>query len=145
MFRAIIEIPKGCDRRIHFSQEKNAFVDFGQIEIVVNNRKMPIAYGFLEGIMNEKEGDEVDVLVFSKKELKTGDKIEVMPIALILRDDEDDKIVAVDGTMENIREWDNIPEDERNLILNYFGFRHKMISMEDSEKAIKYIKNSQKL
>ena len=78
MLKAIIEIPKGCDRRIHFSQEKNDFVDFGPIreKIPVNGGKMPVAYGFLEGIMNEKEEDEVDVLIFSKKDLKTGDKIE---------------------------------------------------------------------
>lgn len=141
-FDAIIEIPKGSDRRIHFSTEENDFVDFGSIKerIPINEGKMPINYGFLEGIINEKEGDEVDVLVFSKKELKTGDKIEVEPIALILRDDEDDKIVAVDGTIKNIEGWLDVSEDERRLILDYFGFRHRIILVEESEKAIEYIK-----
>jgi len=144
MFNAIIEIPKDCDRRIHFSKEKNDFVDFGSIEkkISVNNGKMPINYGFLEGIINKKERDEVDVLVFSEKELKTGDKIEIIPIALILREDGDDKIVAVNETMENIKEWSDIGKKERKLILDYFGFRHKIISVEDSNKAMEYIESN---
>jgi len=141
MFIATIEIPKGCDRRIHFSQEKNDFVDFGSIKekIPINGGEMPVAYGFLDGIMNEKEGDEVDVLIFSKKDLKTGDKIEIIPIALILREDRDDKIVAVDETINNIKEWNDAPEDERKLILDYFGFRHKIISVEDSKSAVEYV------
>ena len=141
MLKVIIEIPKGCDRRIHFSQEKNDFVDFGPIreKIPVNGGKMPVAYGFLEGIMNEKEEDEVDVLIFSKKDLKTGDKIEVIPIALILREDRDDKIVVVDETVENIKEWDDVDEKEKKLILDYFGFRHKIISVKNSKSAVEYI------
>lgn len=141
MFKAIIEIPKGSDRRIHFSKEKNDFVDFGPIKekISVNDGKIPVHYGFLEGITNQKEGDEVDVLVFSKRDLKTGDKVDIIPIALILREDKDDKIVAVDETINNIKEWNDAPEDERKLILDYFGFRHKIISVEDSKSAVEYV------
>lgn len=141
VFKVIIEIPKGTDRRIHFSREKNEFVDFGPIKekIPINDGKMPVAYGFLEGIINRKERDEVDALVFSEKELNTGDKIDVVPVALILREDGDDKVVAIDETMKNIKIWNDIEENERKLILDYFGFRHKVISVEDSGCTIEYI------
>jgi inorganic pyrophosphatase len=141
MLKVIIEIPKGCDRRIHFSQEKNDFVDFGPIKekIPVNGGKMPVHYGFLDGIINKKEGDEVDALIFSEKDFKTGNIVEIIPIALILREDGDDKIVVIDEMVENIKEWDDVDEKEKKLILDYFGFRHKIISVKNSKSAVEYI------
>ena len=63
----------------------------------------------------------------------------IIPIALILREDGDDKIVAIDKTVENIKEWDDVDEKERKLTLDYFGFRHKIISVKNSKSAIEYI------
>jgi len=66
---ATIEIPKGSDRRIHMSYDKSGFVDLGPIkdQIPVNEGVTPVCYGYIDGTLNKKEGDEVDVIVFSNK------------------------------------------------------------------------------
>lgn len=45
---AIIEIPKGCDRRIHKSIQTGVFGDFGPTKeiITLQDGKTPEAYGF---------------------------------------------------------------------------------------------------
>jgi inorganic pyrophosphatase len=141
--KAIIEIPKGDDRRRHLKLDKSGFIDLGPIKdiISVNEGIMPVDYGFLKNTLNKKEGDEVDVLVLSKNKLKIGQEIEVKPIALIKRADGDDKIVAVDETRKNIIQWDDIPKPERNLIESFFSFLSKFKTIEDAESAKKYIKN----
>jgi inorganic pyrophosphatase len=143
-FDAVIEIPKGCDRRIHFSKEKDGFVDFGPIKerIPVNDGAMPIAYGFIKGTLNKSDRDEVDALVLSNKSLGTGEELEIFPIALILREDKDDKVVAVDDTIRGIKKWEDINEKLRNLIVDYFRHKHKILSIENSETAVNYLNNS---
>ncbi len=136
----IVEIPKGCDRRIHKSNENGEFIDFGPIKdvIQVNDGKIPVCYGFLKGVMNETEGDEVDVLIFSNNEYKTGDEVEVDIIGMINRDDGDHKIIGKDST-SLITNIEDIDKAEWKLILDYFGFKHKIISVLKKEKAIDYI------
>ncbi len=120
--KAIIEIPKGDNRRRHIKYDKSGFIDLGPTKdvISVNDGIMPIHYGYIPETLNEKEGDEIDILILSNKALEVGQEIEVEPIALIRRDDEDDKIVAVDETMISIKKWSEIPEDERKLIESFF-------------------------
>src|SRR5690349_7141229 len=102
-YTAIIEIPKGIDRKIHMKHDKSGFFDFGAIkdQIPVNNGVMPVHYGYLEGIMNEADHDEVDVMVFSKKDYKTGDKMEVEVVGVLTREDGDNKIIAFDNSWED--------------------------------------------
>ena len=144
MYTAVIEIPKGDDRRRHLNYDKSAIIDLGLIKdlIPVNNGIMPIDYGYLEGTKNPVEGDEVDVLIFSKAHRESGEKIEVFPIGLIRRDDGDDKIVAIDEKNSSIISWEDIPKEERDLILSYFGYNHKIISIENKEVAEIYVSQS---
>lgn len=136
----VVEIPKGCDRRIHKSNETGEFLDFGPIkeEIPINEGKMPVCYGFLKNIINKIEGDEVDLLIFSSKEYKTRDEINVELLGMIEREDGDHKVVAKDSSVliSNLKEIDT---SEWNLILDYFGFKHKITSILGKEKAIEYI------
>ena len=74
----------------------------------MNNGIMPVHYGYIPNTLNKKEGDEIDVLVLSSDTLKVGQEIEVNPIALMRRADEDDKVVAVDSTQESIKSWQDI-------------------------------------
>lgn len=139
-FLSVIEIPKGCDRRIHKSNHGEGFVDLGLIKdlIPINEGRMPVCYGFLKGIPNESEGDEVDVLVFSKELYKTGDEVEVEILGLIEREDGDHKVVAKDGTV-SFSGLEAIDESEWALIIEYFGHKHKIISVGDKEKAVDYL------
>lgn len=138
---AIIEIPKGDDRRRHIKYDKSGFIDLGPIRetIPVNNGIMPVHYGYIPETLNKIEGDEIDILVLSNKSYAVGEKIEVEPIALLRREDGDDKIVAVDEIMRSIKSWDDIPHTERELIQSFFTYYHKFISFENTDDAIKYV------
>lgn len=141
--KAIIEIPKGDNRRRHLKADKSGFVDLGPIKnvIPVNGGIMPIHYGYIPETLNKKEGDEIDVLIFSDKKLDVGQEVEVQPIAIILREDGDDKVVAIDET-QFTKEWNDIPEEMRKLISDFFSYHHKIVSIESGEKAIQYIKRN---
>ena len=73
------------------SFDGSGFVDLGPIreQIPINNGIMPVAYGYLKDVINKKEKDNIDVLVFSNRDFSTGDEIEVIPFAVIKRSDED--------------------------------------------------------
>lgn len=93
---ATIEIPKGSDRRIHMSYDKSGFIDLGPIKehIPVNEGVMPVHYGYIEGTVNKEEGDEVDVIVFSKNPYNTGDKVEIEILGSFVRKDGDHKMMV---------------------------------------------------
>lgn len=141
--KVIIEIPKGDDRRRHFKYDKSGFIDLGPIKdvIPINDGIMPAHYGYIPGTLNEKEGDEIDVLVLSQEKFIVGQEIETEPIALIKRADGDDKVVAVDGTV-NYGSWKDLSLEERKNIENFFGYNSKIISIEDALCAEKFILNS---
>jgi inorganic pyrophosphatase len=144
--KAIIEIPKGDDRRRHIKPDKSGFIDLGPIKdvIPVNGGIMPVHYGYIPGTLNEKEGDEIDVLVLSDKSLEVGQEVEVEPIALIKRKDEDDKVVAIDESKKIFQKWDDIPESERKLIEDFFSYQHEFLSIEDGQSARQYVENGHK-
>ncbi len=139
--KAIIEIPKGDDRRRHIKPDKSGLIDLGPIKdvIPVNSGIMPVHYGYIPETLNDKEGDEIDVLVLSSDKLKVGQEITVEPIALIRREDEDDKVVAVDSSMKILQKWDDLSESEKKLIGDFFGYHYKFRSIEDSESAKRYV------
>jgi inorganic pyrophosphatase len=138
--KAIIEIPRGDNRRRHLREDKSGFIDLGPTRdvIPVNDGVMPVHYGLIPETLNIIEGDEVDILVLSTRKLEIGQEIVVEPIALLRREDGDDKVVAVDETRQSIQSWHDIPEDERSLIESFFSYHSKFLAIEDREKARKY-------
>ena len=146
LVKVIIEIPKGDDRRRHLKYDKSGFVDLGPIRdvIPVNEGIMPVHYGYIPETLNKKEGDEIDILVMSDEIMKVGQEIEVEPIALINREDGDDKIVATDKTRNLVKNWDDIPEDERKLIESFFSYHHKFRSIEAAGTAREYVETGYK-
>jgi inorganic pyrophosphatase len=114
--KAIIEIPKGSNRRIHIKNDKAGFVDLGLIKdkITANNGIMPVNYGFIPETFNEFDGDELDVCVLSNKILETGTEAKIRPIALVIRADNDHKVIATDNSIETLHEWADIPDNEKN-------------------------------
>ena len=141
--KAIIEIPRGDDRRRHMKYDKSGFVDLGPIKdvIPVNKGIMPVHYGYIPGTLNESEGDEVDILVLSNKQYAVGQEIEVGLVALIKRADGDDKVVAVDETRKKVRGWNDILEGERTLLTDFFSYHHKILSIEDAACAREYVES----
>ncbi len=142
---ATIEIPKGGDRRIHMSYDKSGFVDLGPIKehITLNDGVMPVHYGYIEGTINEKDGDEIDVIVFSKNEYKTGDKVEIEILGILTREDGDHKVIARDGSVSD-SVFEELPTPERELILGYLGFKSPIVSIETKEVAEGWVGNCKK-
>lgn len=104
---------------------------------------MPVDYGYIFGTLNRSEGDEIDALIISSDKLSIGQKLEIKPIAIIMRDDGDDKIVAVDRTTEKeIRKWEDIPRRQRELITNFFSYRVKFKSIKGQSEALQYVKKN---
>ncbi len=151
--KVFIEIPKGDDRRRHLSHDKKEMLDLGPTKkvIPVNDGMMPIAYGFILGTLQNDESsknpdeipDEVDVLVYSKNSFKVGEITTATPIGFITREDGDHKVVAVDGTTsKQIKKWEDIPSEERKLMLKYFGYKSPIVSVNGAAVAIAYIEKN---
>ncbi len=143
-YTATIEMPKGESRRIHLSYNKEeGFIDLGPIkeQIPVNDGIMPVHYGYIDNTTNEIEKDEVDVLIFSTKSYKTGDKVEIDIFGMLNREDGDHKVLATDDSMAT-NTFDEMSVDTRNLILEYFGHKSKVISVDTKETALKYVEKS---
>ena len=145
--KAVIEIPKGNERRWHLNFRKNAIEDFGPIKdrIPVNGGIMPVAYGYLEGTENREENsevvEEIDVLVFSKRNFAVGEKVDVEIFGCIKRADGDHKILASDETV-SVEKLTDISAEERDLVLKFFGHNHPIISIEGKVEAEEYVKKS---
>ncbi len=144
-FEVLIEMPKGESRRIHLDYSRTYYADLGPIKnvIPVNEGKMPVAYGFVIGtlIKDEEEESELDAIVYSEKDYKIGDRASAYPIAAIHIKNGDHKIVFVDsGTKE--KSWDDIPSDEKDTILKYFGYKSPVKSVGDKDDALNLIKKN---
>ena len=138
-YQAIIEIPKGSDRRIHMSDDGSGFKDFGPIneKIPINNGIMPVCYGYIVDTINKSEGDNVDVIVFSNLSYETGDKIEIEVIGLMNREDGDHKVISTDNSV-SLTNFLEVEREERKLILDYFSYTHN-IKVESKDKALVYL------
>ncbi|MEM4064491.1 MAG: inorganic diphosphatase, partial [Candidatus Micrarchaeaceae archaeon] len=144
-YEILIEMPKGESRRIHLAYSRAFYIDLGPIKniIPVNEGKMPIAYGFVVGtlIRDEEEESELDAIVYSKKDYKIGDRIRAYPIAALHIKNGDHKIVCVDDSTRE-KSWNDIPRDERVLILKYFGYKSPVESVGGKEDALALIEKN---
>jgi len=141
---ATIEIPKNSDRRIHKGNQPHnmgIFEDFGLLgdKIKANGGRMPLAYGFIENTTgSDGEGDEVDVMVFSEKEFKTEDAVEVTPFAMMMREDGDYKVLAHDETVQ-IDSWDHVPEEMQKTLMEFNGFKLPIVEVKGKDETIEYL------
>ncbi len=146
IFEAIIEIPRGDDRRRHFNCEKNMFVDLDPIKerIPVNEGVMPIHYGFIPNTHNPADKDDVDLLLYSEREFKVGEKVKVRLIGLLDRADGDSKVIAIEENNQEIKKCEDIPKEEMDLIIRYFGVHHKIKMIDDEKMAEEYVERHKK-
>src|SRR4030042_1334474 len=123
-YQAIIESPEGDDRRRHFDKKKNEVINLGPLKnaIPINNGIAPINYALILNTYCKADHDEVDALIISDNKLKIGQKVDICPIAVIMRAAGDDKIIATDQTTVNkYHEWQDVPKEKRELIEKFFS------------------------
>ena len=125
------------------SYDNSGFIDFGPIKdhIPVNEGIMPVHYGYIQDTLNKKEGDEIDVIIFSKNSYNTGDKIDIEILGMLTREDGDNKIIARDNS-ETDSVFSNLPNSKQKLIFDYIGYKSPITSVGDKEEALEYIKTS---
>jgi inorganic pyrophosphatase len=137
----MIEIPKGDGRRIHLDYSRTYFIDLGPIKkaIPINDGIMPIAYGFVIGTKGKEAGenDELDALLYSKKSFNVGDRTRASPIAVLNLENNDHKVVFADDSA--IKNWRDLPQNDRNLLLKYFGYKSPINRIEDKMEALRLI------
>ena len=140
---ATIEIPQNSDRRIHKDYHEWKFIDFGLIseKITANGGRMPLAYGFINNTASDTpEQDEVDVMVFSENQFKTGDSVQIVPFAMMVRQDGDHKVLARDSTVQ-ITSWQEVPADMQKILMDFNGFKLPIVDVKNAQETITYIES----
>ncbi len=121
---ALIEIPMNSSVKYEFDKEACLIrVD----RFLYTSMAYPFNYGFVPGTL-EEDGDPIDILVLSREPLYPGVLIEVVPIAVLVTEDEnglDNKIVAVpkgkiDPYFESYHDVEDIPTVIKNKIKHFF-------------------------
>jgi inorganic pyrophosphatase len=99
------------------------------------------AVEFYSGNKNfDGEGDEVDVMIFSEKEFKTEDQVEITPFAMMMREDGDYKVIAHDDTMR-INSWDEVDLEIQKTLLEFNGFKLPIVEVKGKDETIAYIES----
>ena len=140
---ATIEIPQNSDRRIHKDYHEWKFIDFGLIseKITANGGRMPLAYGFINNTASDTpEQDEVDVMVFSENQFKTGDSVQIVPFAMMVRQDGDHKVLARDSTVQ-ITSWQEVPADMQKILMDFNGFKLPIVDVKNAQETSTYIES----
>ncbi|TAL50490.1 hypothetical protein EPN81_02670 [Patescibacteria group bacterium] len=139
-YLAVVEIPKGSDRRVHLSYDGSGFKDFGPIKerIPVNEGVMPVHYGYIKNVINPVENDNVDVIIFSNAAYETGDETNVEIIGMLTRKDGDHKLIAADESIV-LAHFSEVPAQDKNLLLEYFGYKSEIVSIDSREDALAYL------
>lgn len=121
---AVIEIPQGSFTKYEIDPETGWVA-------VDRFQSMPVAYPANYGVITSSlagDGDNLDVLVFSREPVVPGAIIKVRPIGVLKMidgGDEDDKVIAVptsklDPTYDRIQDITDLPEIEVQRIESFF-------------------------
>jgi inorganic pyrophosphatase len=147
-FKAFIEIPDEDIRRRHMKYDKSGLIDLGLIKdkIPVNDGRCIGNYGYLINTANEEKGDDLDAIIFSSQVFKPGDKLDVVPFAMLIRKDLDHKVLASDSNDKTqYQTWNDIPKDLQKLIYDFYGFSSLIEKVASADETLKYIEKCQKL
>ena len=91
---AVVEQAYGTRERTTWDRTSHTFVRTG----LVMEQPMPVPYGWIPQTRNPNDGDALDVLIVTDKHLHMpqGTYLLVRPVGVLLRRDQDHKILAVD-------------------------------------------------
>lgn len=146
-----IEIEKNSNIKYEYDKiKKELFID----RILDTPFVYPFAYGFIPNTLAD-DGDELDVLIITDKNLKNNEYYDVYIIGALVMEDEkglDEKILCVfEEDYNNISDIHDVSNDSKNKINDFFsnykkksinkwskviGFINKELSIELYEKSI---------
>ena len=126
--RMVVEIPSGTNKKIEYNQDINIF-EIDKINgenRIINFLSYLGNYGFVPSTLMKKEfggdGDPLDILLISES-LKTGTVIDVIPIALLVLEDNyenDVKIIAIPANKNlqivKVKSYEDLRNDYPELL-----------------------------
>jgi len=89
---AIIEQAAGDTERSVWDEAKRSFIKTGMTLSV----PWPVPYGWIPQTRNPGDGDPLDVLLLTQAPVAQGSYLIVRPVGVLLRHDQDHKVLAVD-------------------------------------------------
>jgi inorganic pyrophosphatase len=118
---AVIEDPRGSTTRHHFDTDRRVWVEAPHPH---SSTPWPASYGYLPGTFNPADDDALDTLVLATNPLRTGTRLAIRPVGLLIRPDGDHKILAVaagDPTYGNIMRLETVPPQDIERIEAWFA------------------------
>lgn len=118
---AIIEQAYGTHERTTWDRTSHTFIKTG----LFMEQSMPVPYGWIPQTRNPSDGDALDVLIVTDKHLHMpqGSYLIVRPVGILLRRDQDHKILAVDredARFGSIHDYTELASDLLTPIENWF-------------------------
>lgn len=158
---AVIEIPSGTNKKIEYNPQSNKFeMDKKDgVDRVIEFLPYLGNYGFIPSTLSDTkqggDGDPIDVLVLTEA-LKTGDVIEILPLALFkLMDEnqEDFKIIAVPKDQNlnvlNVTTYEELGKKHPVAVeilklwfTNYDTDKLQIMDIVSETEALEYIENN---
>jgi inorganic pyrophosphatase len=116
----LVEDPKGSTIRHTRDRTSGEWITY---DFPHDAPPWPALYGFIPGTLNLADGDELDVLLLSTGALETGMTVKARAVGVLLRPDEDHKILAVDlddAKLGSLTRFEDIPPEEIEAITTWF-------------------------
>ncbi|MEI6042801.1 MAG: inorganic diphosphatase [Chloroflexota bacterium] len=116
---AIVEQEEGSTERTVWDEAKREFVKTG----LVMKKPLPAPYGWIPQTFCEGDGDALDVLILTETKIPQGHYLATRPVGVLLRRDQDHKVLAVDlqdtrfGAIQNYTE---VPPELLTFIEDWF-------------------------
>jgi inorganic pyrophosphatase len=153
-FYVLVEISRGSDCKYEYSSELETII---LDRVLFTPMKYPTNYGLILQTW-AKDNDPLDVLLISSAAIQPGIVVKCRAVGLAEMEDEhgiDDKVIAVpvnevDPNSESIKDIEDIPEYEKNVLRHFFehykelesGKFMKFIGFNGMKKALKIISES---
>ncbi len=116
---AIIEQATGDTERTVWDEAKRTFVKTG----LILDMPLPVPYGWIPQTRNPGDGDALDVLLLTQRSVAQGDYLIARPVGVLLRRDEDHKVLAVDvqdARFGQLRDYLQLPQRTLTRIEDWF-------------------------
>lgn len=119
----LVEIPKGSVNKYEYDQNLEIFV---LDRVLYESVFFPTEYGIIPGTLNKKDGDPLDIMVFSSFPTFTGCLLTCRPIGVLRITDSgegDNKIIAVpakDPRFDHIKDLSDLPTQTKKELSNFW-------------------------
>lgn len=116
---AIVEQELGTSERTVWDERKHEFVKTGLVMQV----PLPAPYGWIPQTLCKADDDALDVLILTEQQIAQGSYLPVRPVGVLLRRDQDHKVLAVDISSTSygrVYDYSQLPDELLTFIEDWF-------------------------